>query len=533
MTTNYKIIIISLLSLLVSLIVTGLVKKMAIKLRYGAMPDERRVHKGFIPLMGGLGIFCGFITAILFSVIFIPEIEIRIVSEYIGIILGSLIIIGLGVYDDIKGANAPQKLFIQFVAITIIILFDCRFDIIYLPFGVSLPLGFFAIPFTYLWVLTVNNAVNLLDGLDGLAGGVSLIVAVTFLIIGWQGGDMATVVITLGLIAGIIGFLFYNYHPATIFMGDTGSLFLGFVLAALSLRVFKNQSGQISIIVPLVALAIPIGDTAVSFFRRLNQGKHPFKPDRDHLHHRLLFLGLSHSQAVHIIYLTTILYAFAAYLLATGSSFTGGILLVVVIIASYFALKRMGYLEAKKNRIFYGDNKMITAPNSVAPLVMSRLWHILALLLSDFLMINLAFYLTWYLRFKSNLIFSDRYIELDVIMNLPLIILTAIFWMGLFALNDLYKMRWDVSRFDQVLRISKIITWGVVLLFIVTIDPENLLSAGRITVILYGFILWLFVNTGRMILISFEKRLTIMEYSNHKTLLVGATDKAKKNIKRY
>jgi len=272
MMLTYKIIIISLSALLVSAIVTGLVKKAAIKFNIGALGDERRVHKGFIPLMGGFGIFSGFITAILLSALIVPQIYDLIKAEFLGIILASSIIVILGIYDDIKGANAPQKLFIQFVAITIIVLFDCRFGIIYLPFGYSFSLGLFAIPFTYLWVLTVNNAVNLLDGLDGLAGGVSLIVFIVFFILGWQSADMGTVVVTLGLIAGIVGFLFYNYHPATIFMGDTGSLFLGFILAALSLKIFENQSGHISIVIPLVALAIPIGDTAVSFFRRLNQG---------------------------------------------------------------------------------------------------------------------------------------------------------------------------------------------------------------------------------------------------------------------
>ena len=140
-----------------------------------------------------------------------------------------------------------------------------------------------------------------MDGLDGLAAGVCIIAGVVFLISGLQTNDPVTIILTLALIGSLLGFLKFNSHPATIFMGDTGSLFLGFIIAILGIRAFDTAEHTVRLIIPMIALAIPIGDTSVAFFRRLNQGKHPFKPDKDHLHHRLIYLGLSHRQAVYII----------------------------------------------------------------------------------------------------------------------------------------------------------------------------------------------------------------------------------------
>jgi UDP-GlcNAc:undecaprenyl-phosphate GlcNAc-1-phosphate transferase len=531
MDNHFIYIIIAVLSILASAAITGIVKKWALKRRFGALPNQRRVHKGFIPLLGGLGIYAGFLTTIILGAIWGGDISSSFHQEFLAIFLAGFMVILLGIYDDIKGVNAPQKLLVQFLAITIIIATGNNFNVIKLPFGYEIPLGFMAVPACYLWILTINNAVNLLDGLDGLAAGVSLLVSIVFMIISLQNGDGLTLILAAGLAAGIIGFLFHNYHPATIFMGDTGSLFLGFMLGILSLRILQPSENNISIVVPLVALAIPIGDTTVAFFRRLNQGNHPFKPDKDHIHHRLIFLGLSHRQAVHIIYLIAALYALTAYLLVAGSAFSGVILLVIVLISSAYGLKRMGYLEAQKERIFYGDHKIISVTPKTAPLVVGRIWHIIYLLISDFLMVNLAFYLTWIIRFKLNIIAPHHFIDLDIMMSLPVIILSAVFWMGLFALNDLYQLKWDISRFDHIRRVSKVIVLGLFLLFFITLDPHHLISPGKITMAFYGAIIWLTVNSGRLLLIWIEKKLKILEYSAHKTLLVGANSKAKKIIK--
>ncbi len=523
------LILVVIVSSSVALMVTFLVKKFAIKHQIGTFPNERMVHTGFIPRLGGIGIVSGFFTGILFSILLFQPID-KSSFQYLFILLGVIVIVAVGSYDDLKGLNALRKFLGQFIAASLVIFSGCTIDVIVNPFGPNLSLGLFSIPITYLWIIGVTNAVNLLDGLDGLAAGVSFIVSLVFATMGFVNGNLPVVILGISLAGAIIGFLRYNYHPASIFMGDSGSLFLGFILAALSLKSFENSASNIAMLLPLIALAIPIGDTAVSFFRRLNKGKHPFKPDKDHLHHRLIYLGLTHKQAVHIIYMLSIAYGATALLMALDIQIVGFVMLVLSLAFSVLGLKRLGYLEARKSKTIYGDYTSFQVENEIAPLSIKRFLHRILLGLSDVIALNISMIIFIWVRFKLGLMVNTTQTFEEILSLQPMLAVT-ITWLILFVLNNLYTMRWDISRFDKIRRISKIILFGILIFFIVTLDNNNIISQTRMTILLYGVLLIGFVNAGRLLVIGLEKKFSVLEYAPQNTLLIGATEKSRKLLK--
>jgi len=518
-------------SFFTSLITTYSVRKMALKYNIGSLPNERKIHSGFIPSMGGLGIFLGGIAGIIVALLWKEYYLNMFTLKYLGIIIGATVMMAFGILDDIRGMYAGQKLMVQIVASTIVIFFGCRIETIINPFGETLELGFISIPITYLWLIGVTNAVNLLDGLDGLAGGVSLIVLTSFGAIAFSQQDWMTFGICLAIVGGILGFLIFNYHPASIFMGDTGALFLGFLIAALSLKGLQKSEGTVSLLVPFIALTVPIGDTLLAFFRRLSSGKHPFHADKDHLHHRLIALGLSHKQAVHIFYLASILFAIIAYLISTESNVYGLLLFMFVSIIAFFSLKRLGYLEASRQKAYLGDQELIVVKKQMAPISMHRFWHKLLLITSDIVAINISISLIYWLRFSSGIYFDAVITPPAFSPILSAAILFSIFFIGLFALNGLYNIHWDLSRFDIILRMSRVIFFGAIVIFILTFDPDKIMSPTRITIVIFTFSLMILINGLRMILIFVEKQSSILEYSPHKSLLVGTSEKAKKILK--
>jgi UDP-GlcNAc:undecaprenyl-phosphate GlcNAc-1-phosphate transferase len=263
---SYIIIVIS---LVIGFIATYGTRHLAIKYGIGTVPNKRKVHSGFIPHMGGLGIALGGAFGLLVALFWKEYYWNMFTLKYAGILIGALLMLASGIIDDTKGLKAREKFMLQMIASTIVIYSGCRIETIINPFGDPIQLGFFSIPITYLWLIGITNAINLLDGLDGLAAGVCLIALATFSVLAYQQQDWMTFAICLAFIGGILGFLYFNYHPASIFMGDTGSLFLGFLIAALAVKGLQKSEGNIALLVPIISLAVPIGDTALAFFRRL------------------------------------------------------------------------------------------------------------------------------------------------------------------------------------------------------------------------------------------------------------------------
>ncbi|MCL2588308.1 MAG: undecaprenyl/decaprenyl-phosphate alpha-N-acetylglucosaminyl 1-phosphate transferase [Oscillospiraceae bacterium] len=288
-------------ALIISLIATPPVKLFAERVGAIDIPkDARRVHKEPIPRLGGLAIFIGFVL----SVVIFAEIG----RELQGILLGSVLIVAVGVVDDIMPLRAWQKFFAQIVAALIPVFHGLTIYLISNPNIFSpapyLELGLFTIPLTVIWIVGITNAVNLIDGLDGLAVGVSTISSLTMLVVALLVTADANVALVLAALAGAcLGFMPYNLNPAKIFMGDTGALLLGYLLATMSILGLFKFYAIISFAVPFMALALPILDTLFAIIRRVLRGQSPMAPDRGHLHHRLLDLGFSQKQAVFIIYM--------------------------------------------------------------------------------------------------------------------------------------------------------------------------------------------------------------------------------------
>ena len=299
---------------LVSLISTPVVRSLAFRMGAVDIPrDARRMHDHPIPRMGGLAIFFGFILSVL---IFLP-----LTPELRGMLLGAVIIVILGIVDDIFALPALPKFFIQIGAALIAVLEGNCIDFLSNPNIFSnepfWELGWLSVPITVLWIVGITNAVNLIDGLDGLACGVSTISSMTMLVIALIVAEPDVAILMAALAGACIGFLPYNLNPAKIFMGDTGATFLGYVLAVVSIQGLFKFYAVISFAVPFLMLGLPIFDTCFAILRRVSHGQSPMKPDRGHIHHRLIDMGFSQKQAVAVLYIISAILGLSAVVLTT------------------------------------------------------------------------------------------------------------------------------------------------------------------------------------------------------------------------
>ncbi|MGE8033483.1 undecaprenyl-phosphate alpha-N-acetylglucosaminyl 1-phosphate transferase [Lysinibacillus sp. KCTC 33748] len=315
-----------------SILLTPLVKRLAFKIGAVDAPNYRKVHARIMPRLGGLAIFLSFLIAV---AIFQP---ILIINEngsnfLLAIIIGACIIVATGVVDDMREISAKAKLVGQLIAALIVIFVGgIQIDMITLPFVGELNFGLLSIPLTIIWIVGITNAINLIDGLDGLAAGVSTIALITLAVMAIIMNNMFVLAIAAILAAATFGFLFYNFHPAKIFMGDTGALFLGFMISVLALLGFKNVT-VVSLIIPVIILGVPISDTFFAIVRRVRMKKKWSDPDKSHLHHRLLDMGFTHRQTVLIIYGIAIMFGLAAVIFSMAKVW-GAILLVAVILTA-------------------------------------------------------------------------------------------------------------------------------------------------------------------------------------------------------
>ena len=321
-----------LISILLTYILTPTVKKLAIRINAVDMPGERRINKSVIPTLGGIAIYIGF----LFPVLVLSNID----RTMMGILIGGTFILIIGIFDDLYELSPGLKLIAQIAAASILILYGVRVDFITNPFGGMIYLGSWGIPLTILWVVSITNTVNLVDGLDGLAAGISAIAAITLFFVGLQEGQVTAAVMALALAGSSLGFLKYNFNPAEIFMGDTGAMFLGYVLAAIAVSGALKSAAAVTLIVPVLALGVPIFDTIFAIIRRLYNRKPIGEADQGHLHHRLLALGLNQRQAVLSVYVISIGLGLMA-LIINGSNFQNAmvILISVVLLLIYGAWK--------------------------------------------------------------------------------------------------------------------------------------------------------------------------------------------------
>jgi UDP-GlcNAc:undecaprenyl-phosphate/decaprenyl-phosphate GlcNAc-1-phosphate transferase len=338
------------LALFMGTLATPFVRKHAH--RVGAVDhalSSRKLHTRPTPRLGGVAIVAAFFVPFLAFLCAGRGVMSRFVGEsgaIAGFFVGAAGIAALGVYDDLRGASPKLKFLVQFGVAGLAYAAGFRILAIATPFGPTLHLGWLALPFTVVFVVGVINAINLIDGLDGLAGGVAVLAGATFFVAAALRGDVLTMWVTASLIGATLGFLVFNFNPASIFMGDTGSMFLGFMLALTAIRSHAGANGSVAMAAPVLALLVPIGDTLLSMARRALRGVPVFRGDKEHIHHKLLASGLSHRGAVLAVYAaTTVLGGAALVVGSVGGPWVAASVLVAVAAAVGVTLRRLGYFD--------------------------------------------------------------------------------------------------------------------------------------------------------------------------------------------
>ena len=313
----------------ISFAATPVVRSFAKQVGAVDIPDNKRhIHTHPIPRMGGLAIFLGFLLSVLLFANITPQVR--------GILLGAILIVVVGAIDDVLNLNAWLKFCVQIVAAVIAVLSGVIINVVSNPLLITgeqaITIGILAVPVTILWIVGVTNSVNLIDGLDGLACGVSAIASLSMLVVSMlvSEANSNVAVILAALCGGCLGFIPYNLNPAKIFMGDTGALLLGYVLATASVIGMFKFYAIVTFILPVLALAVPLSDTIFAFTRRILHGQSPFHADRGHFHHKLLDIGLNQKQAVAVLYAVSAILGLTAVVLTSS-----GIVRIVLAIVAF------------------------------------------------------------------------------------------------------------------------------------------------------------------------------------------------------
>ena len=302
-------------------------------------PQFHHTHSGVIPRIGGVGIITGFALTYLLCFLLLDEFSDRQLVYY-AVFGGGFAAFLLGFVDDFLPLGAKVKLLAQIIIAVAAHQCGLSIEKLTLPFiGVTQDLGIFSVVLTVFWFVAMMNLINLIDGLDGLAGGVGLMLMSMLAYLGMQKGDAFSTVLAIGMAGGIIGFLFYNFPPAKVYMGDSGAYLIGFVIAALSLINSEKGTVLAALIAPTLAMALPIADVAFAMFRRGLNGLPVFRPDRNHIHHRLIRAGLSHRGTVLVLYGISLLALIGGLLLFAAQERYFGILLGFTFVGVIFMLR--------------------------------------------------------------------------------------------------------------------------------------------------------------------------------------------------
>lgn len=339
----------AILALAFSANLTPGVMKVALKYNFTAKINQRTIHQKPVALLGGTAVYVAYLAGIALVYFFSEGKYDALLQENLSFILGGTLILLLGIYDDIRGASCYEKFSVQILAALVVIWSGYRITAIINPFGDVFELGWMSYPITVFWLVCISNAFNLIDGLDGLASGIGLVAALTMMGVALWNGNLTSALPAAILAGAIGGFLIFNFNPAKIFLGDSGSLVIGFWLACFSINGTFRTESAVAIIVPMFVFGLPILDTFMAFFRRLRKGVHPFRADRQHLHHRLLFLGLSQRQVMLVLVAISSFWGVLGFgLVALGHQFSL-VFAAVVLSSIYWGLKILNRLESVHN----------------------------------------------------------------------------------------------------------------------------------------------------------------------------------------
>ena len=443
----------------VSFALTPVVRWLAIRVNAMDIPNERKVHDRPIPRLGGVAIFVAFtlIVFLAFSPFALVTNPFFAVGKHwwTGYLSAACIIVALGVFDDMRPLGARVKFLTQALAACCAMNFGYVIDRLDLPWVGSIHLGLWGVPVTLVWIVGLTNAFNLIDGLDGLANGVALISSLTLMGIALLGQNVELALVCSALAGCLLGFLPYNFHPASIFLGDSGSLFLGFTLAVLSITTSQKSTVAVSILIPMMAFGLPIMDALLAMIRRFLRamhvwettgqgtyrvfflrGKAMFEADRDHIHHRLMRLGIYHRNAVIFLYAICAAMSVAALFVASYRNVNTGVILAAITVAVGIGIRKLRYEELQ----FLRNGSLV--PLSRFPVLGYESFQIPI----DLVMVSLAYYMTYWLRYEG--VFEGA-TKAMFIATLPAMLLTKIV---VFHLTGLYRIRWGQAGVPEMMR---------------------------------------------------------------------------------
>jgi len=331
-----------------SFILTPIVRNTALKFNWVDKPGDRHVHTSPVPRIGGVAIFAAFLLSVTVVLLLHSAVAHRVKEE----IVKTLYLIGpccliflVGVWDDLYGVNAKVKIIAQVIAGVLLYVAGYRIEAVSFPMAGALTFHYLSLPITVLWVVGISNAFNLIDGLDGLSAGASIFATLTVAVIALFNGRPIIAFMSFALAGAIVGFLKYNFNPATIFMGDSGALFIGSMLAALSIHGAQKGSTVVAIAIPVVSFGLPILETFLSMTRRFLGGKPVFSADREHIHHILLRRGLSMRQAVILLYAVSAVFSLFGLLFLNPDNRLLGFTLFVLGLCVWIGIQHLGYHE--------------------------------------------------------------------------------------------------------------------------------------------------------------------------------------------
>ena len=516
-------------STVLGLVLTPLIRIFAGWANIYDRPSDRNIHKRPVPLLGGISIFFAFnITVILGHYFNLSLVGDPFLSRWAALLVCQTIILALGSVDDAVHLQPSVKLLFQIIVAVLMILFGFGIGAITNPFtGDIVRLGIFSAPFTILWLVGITNALNLIDGLDGLSAGTSFIVSLTIGLIAYINGNAGIVFVTLCLAGSLLGFLPYNFHPAKIFLGDSGSLLLGFILAVISIQGSSKGPALVGLLAPILALGFPIMETLLSMIRRFlrsiriiddptRNGRFRtvpvskpsiFRADKDHFHHRLLKFGYSQKKAVILLYAICIALSVLAFLVVAIEDLNLTAALAAIIIVFFIGIKRLKYDEF---RIL--ENGLLI-PLFSYPIINKSLFQVFI----DLGMISFSFYLSFLLLFRG---FDGPVRELFV-RSLSIVLLVKIV---VFHFSGLYKRSWVYSRLEDALAVLKATFLSSLISVVVLAFIFKLESFGGIVLFVLDFYLLLTGVAGLRIshhvFISYYRRSAAQR--GKKVLIYGA-----------
>ncbi len=325
---------------MLGVLLTPLALLVSVRGRVFDRPGLRKIHQKATPCLGGVAVALAVLGVLWVSRALWPDLLGGLSGKLAAITAGGLLILGVGLYDDLRNASVWLRLAFQFAAAGILIAAGFCITVLPSPLGGAWELGVFGIPFTALWIVFLINAINFIDGLDGLAAGLAIIVSLAIFVSAENSGEGLIALLAMALVGSLLGFLPFNFHPARIFLGDSGATFIGFILAAMTTLGTMKSLATVALLIPIAALGVPIIDTVGAVLRRTWRGQMFYQADKEHVHHTLLTIGFSHQGAVMFLYGVTVFLAIMAMLLSLADRRLISILVVLFVILAWIFLKK-------------------------------------------------------------------------------------------------------------------------------------------------------------------------------------------------